>query len=171
MPKKILVSILVFGLAGLMILSCAEGKNQEEAWDIKQQSFERLAPDFTLPDIHGNAVSLHTLRGKVVLILFTTTWCPYCIKDIPNLKKIHAQYSDKDFELLAVYIQESQRKASSFAAKHSLPYTLLLDSTGQVARAYGVVGVPTKVLIGKDGKIYCRACRTLDIMLKELLGS
>ncbi|MBN1636779.1 MAG: TlpA family protein disulfide reductase [Deltaproteobacteria bacterium] len=170
MQKKIIVSFMLFCLISLMIIAGAEAKNQEENWDIKQQTIEFMAPDFTLSDLDGNTVSLNSLRGKVVLVLFTTTWCPYCIKDIPNLKKTYEQYCDKDFELLAVYIQESQRKVSSFAAKYNLPYTVLLDTKGAVARSYGVVGVPTKVLIGKDGKVYCRACRTLDIMLKELIG-
>jgi peroxiredoxin len=60
---------------------------------------------------------------------------------------------------------------SAFTLKHKLPYIVLLDTDGKVASMYGVRGVPTKVLISKEGKIICIACRSIDIMLEMLFNT
>jgi peroxiredoxin len=59
---------------------------------------------------------------------------------------------------------------SEYANEHKLPYKVLLDTDGRVASMYGVRGVPTKVLINKDGTILCVACRSIDIMLDLLFN-
>jgi len=168
MTKIRMILVLLLFVSGPLATSYAMDKDDKKQWDITQQGIEHLAPDFTLSDIKGNKVSLSDLKGHVVLVVFTTTWCPYCKREIPGLKKMYETYSQKGLEIVAVYIQESQQKVSAFASAYKLPYTILLDTSGMVARAYGIRGVPTKVLIGKDGIIYCRACRSLDIMLNKL---
>ena len=84
------------------------------------------APDFILRDLSGKARSLKEFRGKVVLLNFTTTWCPYCKKDIPNLKKLHASMKGKDFTLISIFVNESPKRVAIFAEKYALPYTCLL---------------------------------------------
>lgn len=167
MYKLLLVMFLVLNLFGCSFLKCS---SKEGKWDIKKQGIEEKAPDFVLKDLKGKEVKLSDYKGKTVLLVFSTTWCPYCRAEIPRLKKYYSQYKGKDFEILNIDIQESKEKVSSFASKHKLPYKVLLDSDGKVARAYGVRGVPTKILISKDGKILCRACRSLDILLEKQLG-
>jgi len=128
-----------------------------------------VAPDFTLKDLSGKTMSLKDLRGKVVLLDFTTTWCPYCKKDIPNLKKLFISMRDKNFELVSIFINESPKKVSAFAEKYSLPYTILLDEDAGVARAYGIRGVPTKVVVDKKGVIGCWQCIAAEDKIDELL--
>jgi cytochrome oxidase Cu insertion factor (SCO1/SenC/PrrC family) len=70
-----------------------------------------LAPNFTLKDLSGKNISLKDYRGKIVLLNFTTTWCPYCKKDIPNLKKLYTSMKGKDFALISIYVAESDRKS------------------------------------------------------------
>jgi len=171
MIKKIVALSVVLIFAFISSASCEEGEKGAGSYDIKKETIEVTAPDFNLKDLAGKTHSLSDYNGKTVLLNFTTTWCPYCIKDIPNLKKIYNGYQDKGFELIAVYIQESDKKVASFVKKHDLPYRVLLDTKGTAAQLYGVRGVPTKVLIDKNGKILCRACRTLKVMLEKELGS
>ena len=164
--------ILEGALALVLLLGLSTGvlaAKDEQAWNIREQGIERPAPDFTLPDLDGVPVTLTDLRGKVVLVVFTTTWCPYCKKELPYLKELYDKRRTDGLEILAIYIQESPQKVASFAARYGLPYRVLLDTTGQVARAYGVRGVPTRMLIDKDGVVRCVACRSLEIMLEELL--
>ncbi len=170
MKKKIVLMTACMFFAFLSTASCEEPGKKPQPYDIKQQSIERPAPDFTLKDLSGTAHLLSEYRGKTVLLNFTTTWCPYCKKDIPNLKKMYDTYKDQGFELIAIYIQESDKKVASFAEHYELPYTVLLDPDGSVAQTYGVRGVPTKVLIDKNGTILCWACRTLDVMLQKEFG-
>ncbi len=160
----------VFLVLGLVGCSSSVDSSKEEKGDIKEQSIVETAPDFVLEDLEGKKVKLSDYKGKVVLLVFSTTWCPYCRTEIPHLKKMYSQYKERGFEVINIDIQESKKKVSSFAAKHELPYKVLLDADGEVARLYGVKGVPTKVLIGKEGKILCNPCRSVETLLESLLG-
>lgn len=128
------------------------------------------AHDFTLVDLAGKTWRLSDQKGKVVLLDFTTTWCPWCVKDIPHLKKLSQKYQgNRSFEFVAVYLQESRQKVSSFALKKGLPYRILLDLDGKVAAKYGVRGVPTKVVVDKDGNVLCWMCRDEEAIIDKAL--
>lgn len=129
----------------------------------------RMAPDFTLQDLKGKDRSLKDFRGKVVLLNFTTTWCPYCKKDIPNLKKLHASLKGRDFELVSIYVNESPTRVAQFAEKNSLPYTILVDSDAAIARQYGVRGVPMKVVLDRKGEVQCYQCTSAEDTAADLL--
>lgn len=128
------------------------------------------APDFSLKDLNGREVRLGDYRGKVVLLSFGATWCPHCRTAVPDLKAIAARYKDKEFVLLSIFIQESGKRVSSFAARYDIAYRILLDENGAVAKAYGVTGIPCKTIIGRDGGIVCHACEDVGPTLAKLLG-
>jgi len=116
-------------------------------------SKEEKALGFTLKDLHGNDVSLNDFSGKAVFLEFTTTWCPYCITMIPEIKKAYNDYKDKGLEVVAVYIRERKEDVEAFDKEHGIPYRVLLDPDGSIATQYRVVGVPTIIIIDKDGVI------------------
>ncbi len=130
----------------------------------------RTAADFSLTNLDGKAVALSDFKDQPVVIIFTTTWCPYCIKEIPNWKSLYARHKD-DVGFMAVYVNENRQKVASFAAAKALDYPVLLDPDGQVARAYGVRGVPTQVVIDREGKLFKQASFALaadiDAVLKD----
>ncbi|NQT90591.1 MAG: TlpA family protein disulfide reductase [Candidatus Omnitrophica bacterium] len=144
---------IVFTLALVVLLVASLGCEGQSAEVTRSGAPHReKAPDFTLAGLKGGDVKLSSLTGEgVVLLDFTTTWCPHCVTIIPALKEIHANY--KDVKVVAVYINESKANVEKFAKKHDLPYLVLLDSGGSVATQYKVRGVPTVVAIGKDGLI------------------
>lgn len=109
------------------------------------------AADFTLKDLKGNDVTLSSFRGKQVLITFGATWCPYCVKEVPELNAFFDKHKDKDVKVLSIDIQESLAKVSGFAQKNNIRYTMLIDTDGSVAQKYGVNGIPAVFLIDKDG--------------------
>jgi len=96
------------------------------------------------------------------MLNFFATWCPHCVTEIPELNKIHQSYGKDDFVLLAVNVQESRGKVSQFIDSKKIKYTVLLDSKSDVARAYGVRGIPTNALIDKKG-----ALRFIDHMVPD----
>lgn len=77
----------------------------------------------------------------------------------------------KEFELLSIYVSESPKRVAAFAAQYDLTYPILVDEDASVARNYGIRGVPTKVLVSKDGSIVCWQCTniTIDKKLQEFL--
>ncbi|TFG93516.1 MAG: TlpA family protein disulfide reductase [Syntrophobacterales bacterium] len=131
-------------------------------------SIEEPAPDFVLKDLNGSEVSLDDYKGKVVLLAFSTTWCPHCRKMPPYLNELRSSYGDKGLVILNIDIQEPQKKVRSYAEKQNIQYTVLLDEDGAVATAYQVRGVPSLILVDKKGTIVCRQCRSLDVLLEEL---
>ena len=66
-------------------------------------------------------------------------------------------------------LAESPKKVASFVEKYSLPYTILVDPEGSVARTYGIRGVPTKIVVAKSGLISCWQCTSAEDKIDELL--
>ncbi len=169
--KKVL-NFFIFALFTLFISSAEGAEKAEPAPSLVQKTIipaTPKAPDFTLKDLSGKTISLKDFHGKVVLLDFTTTWCPWCKKDIPNLKKLYASMKGKDFELLSIFINESPGRVQSFASRYSLPYPVLLDTEASVAHSYGIRGVPTKIVVKKDGTIGCWQCINADEKINEAL--
>jgi peroxiredoxin len=149
------------------LCSCSIGEEPRKSPPAKI-AVDAAAPDFKLKDLKGQDVSLGSLKERPVLLVFGTTWCPYCREEIPHIKEIYRQGKEKKLEVLNIYINEPEAKVATFAAKHELPYPVLLDKDGQVAERYQVRGVPTLVLLDRQGKIVCYQCRNLDAMLKGI---
>ncbi len=112
------------------------------------------APEFSLNDINGKQVNLKDFEAnKAVLLVFWATWCPYCVQEIPELKKINSEYKDKSLEIIAVDIKENPAAVSNFAKKQAIDYVVVIDVDGSVSKSYNVLGIPTNVVIDKDGFI------------------
>ena len=146
-------------------LSCSNSAAESARTNAAQG---KRAPDFTLKDLNGNSVSLMDFYGKKsVLLVCTTTWCPHCVTNIPDLKNIYNRYSNKGLEVLAMYVNEPENKVRTFSQKYDLPYTILLDIDGEAATTYKIRGVPTLMLIDKDGIIKYRGYNvTMDMIDK-----
>ncbi len=166
------VKVFLFALLGLMmvalplVLSCTEDRQPAREKNIS----EGAAPDFSLKDLNGGSFQLSAQRGKPVLLIFLTTWCPTCRTEIPHYKSIHETYSRRGLEVVSINIQEQKERVSRFAKNYRLPYKTLLDETGDVAGTYGVVGVPTMILIDKDGMILSREYFAVDTILETMLA-
>jgi len=112
------------------------------------------AKDFSLKDLKGNTVTLAELKGKkVVLLVFWATWCSYCKEEVPSLISLSDSLKGRDFQILAVSIKEKEKTVSAFVEKNKIPYTVIIDPDGKVAQDYGLIGVPTNIIIDKNGRI------------------
>ena len=115
------------------------------------------AADFTLPDLDGRPVALNQFLGKKpVLLVFWATWCPECKAAIPEINAMATGPLAAKLQVLGLDFRESREKVANAVKARGIRYPVLLDEKGQVARAYGVVGIPTYVLIGRDGKVIYR---------------
>ena len=111
------------------------------------------APDFTLKDINGQDFTLSSLRGKYVVLDFWGSWCGWCIKGFPEMKKAYAKHKDK-VEFVGVACQDTEAKWKAAVAKHELPWTNVFNSrTDTVNVAYALKAFPTKVIINPEGII------------------
>jgi len=126
------------------------------------------APDFRLKDLKGQDIRLADLKGRPVLLVFGTTWCPYCTEEIPRIREIHSRGRAANLEVLNIFVNEAEKKVAGYAARHGLPFTVLPDPDGKVAQLYQVRGVPMLVLLDRQGNILCIQCRNLESLLKRL---
>lgn len=111
------------------------------------------AKDFTLNDIKGNPLSLSSLRGKYVILDFWGSWCGWCIKGIPDMKKYYEKYAGK-FEILGVDCNDTEEKWKNAVEKYELPWLHVYNPrNSSVLEDYGVTGFPTKIVISPEGKI------------------
>ena len=111
------------------------------------------APDFTLEDINGNALSLSSLKGKYVILDFWGSWCGWCIRGIPSMKEYYAKYAGK-FEILGIDCNETQEKWKAAVKKYELPWLhVYCTRESNVFIDYAIEGFPTKIVVGPDGNI------------------
>lgn len=150
MIKKTLALLVVFTLVLISGLSAAElGINKGD-----------IAPDFILETLSGEKHSLSDYKGKQnVLLVFWASWCPPCMREIPDLIEIENKYSDKGLKILAVNVTTSDRlsKVKSTIKQKKINYTVLLDQTGEIATTYQVRGIPTNIIVDKEGVIKYRS--------------
>jgi peroxiredoxin len=113
-----------------------------------------LAPDFAAPDLHGQAVSLGSLRGKVVVVNVWATWCPPCRDEMPSMERLAAHFRGRDFQLLAVsQDEEGKEKVEEFARELGLTFPVLLDPQRRVGERFGVWGYPETFVIDRGGYV------------------
>ena len=111
------------------------------------------APDFTLNDINGKPFSLSSLRGKYVVLDFWGSWCGWCIKGMPEMKRYYGKYSGK-FEIVGIDCNDTERKWKDAVGKNALPWiNVKSEQEDATPQRYAVKGFPTKVIVAPDGTI------------------
>ena len=114
------------------------------------------APDFTLPDVDGNLVSLSSFRGKYVLVDFWAAWCPDCRKENPNIVSAWEKYKDKNFAVLGVSLDRNRDQWLAAIEKDKLTWTQVSDLkywSSEAAVLYCIRWIPMSFLIDPEGKI------------------
>jgi len=123
----------------------------------------RLAPDFAVPDLAGQAVRLSAFRGKVVLLNVWTTWCAPCREEMPSMERLHARLRGRDFQLLAVSQDEGGKSVvEPFVRELGLSFPILVDPDRQVGERYGVWGYPESFVIDRNGYVVERVIGPRD---------
>jgi len=142
------------------------------------------APDVTFKDLQGKDVRLADLKGKVVVINFWATWCEPCQIEIPWMISFQEKYADKGFTLLGVamddegksvvgpYVEKMQFDVDG--KKMAMNYPIVIGNDDLSSKFGGLIGLPTTVVVGRDGKIHKRflglvSHDELEKEIKELL--
>jgi len=114
------------------------------------------APDISLQLISGETISLDELKGKVVVLQFTASWCSVCRKEMPHLEKeIWLPNKDKDFMLIGVDYDEPLEKILAFKEQMKTTYPMALDPGAEIFAQFALKksGVTRNVVIDEKGKI------------------
>lgn len=131
------------------------------------------APDFKLKNMNGEEMTLASFKGKYTLLDFWGTWCGWCIKGMPDMKKYYAKYKNK-MEIVGICCRDTEKKWREGVEELQLPWTNLYNGKAdEITTNYAVSGYPTKILIDPDGnivEIFVGESEELYKKLDELFG-
>lgn len=146
-----------------MALPCASDAQTEAAADEDSKYATELlkpgteAPDFSLSTPDGKTVRLSDYRGKYVVLDFWASWCPDCVKDIPNIKRLYADYKERGIEFIGVSFDDNKEKWTAALAKYGIEYTQVSElkkwKTTEISGAYNIKWIPSLYLVSPEGKI------------------
>jgi len=115
-----------------------------------------MAPQFTMTLMDGSRVSIADLKGKVVLLQFTASWCVVCRKEMPFLEsEIWQEYKDKGLVMIGVDRDEPLETVQKFAKQMKITYPLALDPNADIFGMFALKqsGVTRNVIIDRNGRI------------------
>lgn len=119
---------------------------------LSASSAKGAAPQFTLTDIEGRALSLAQYRGKVVILDFWAPWCPPCRKEIPDFISLQHQYALQGLQVIGIGLDEPS-KVAAFVQENGINYPVAAGDDA-ISNLYGgVSGIPTTFIIDRQGVI------------------
>jgi peroxiredoxin len=140
----------LFGIALLCLLVFACSYDAKDKVDKDDK-----APLFVLTDVDGERTALEDYRGKIVVLEFFATWCEPCKITAPILQKLQARYKDSGVKVIGISIDEGVKapeEVRSFMKEHRFSYTVVIDN-GSAKKQYDAFGLPTTVIIDRNGRI------------------
>ncbi len=106
-----------------------------------------------IKDVNGHKIAPDDFKGKVVLVNFWATWCPYCKTEIPNLVRLQDKYGWAGFQVVGIAVQDTEAKVKSYAAENGINYPVAMGDDYYKSIYGGVDGLPTCFFVGKDGRV------------------
>lgn len=131
------------------------------------------APAFRVPLIEGPGVfdSRARLGKKVLVVRFQASWCQLCVKQAPDVQRIHESYRERGVEVIGLQVQDTLADARRFREAHGATYPGGLDPRLNVANRFGFKGTPYTVVIDRRGEMVARIHGSADaVRLARVLG-
>jgi thiol-disulfide isomerase/thioredoxin len=109
-------------------------------------------PHFSGHTLDARPLSLTDLRGKVVIVNFWASWCLECRPEMPILEGLHREFAWRGLAVIGINAREDKQAVARYAMELRLTFPLVLDQAGKNNRLYGVIGLPTSFVFGRDGR-------------------
>lgn len=139
-------------LAGVLLLTAVTTATASSA----TVQIGHPAPSVQLPVLRNAEtplLSLSALRGKVIYLDFWASWCGPCRISFPLLEELREEFHPMGFEVLAINLDEFEQDAVEFIERHPVGYPVIRDASGDLARRYGILGMPTGFLLDRHGVV------------------
>ncbi|MEA1887248.1 MAG: TlpA disulfide reductase family protein [Bacteroidota bacterium] len=153
MKKVIVISGLVISIMFFTTQSCNNAQVYEHGYIVK---IGDMAPDFLIKELDGSEYMLSDLRGKVVMLQFTASWCSVCRKEMPYIEReIWQEKKDEGLKVIGIDRDEPPETVRKFRNDVGITYPLALDPAAGIFSLYAEkdAGVTRNVIIDREGKI------------------
>jgi len=148
LPVAVVMVLAVGGAA------CAQAKTEAEAVP---------APEFSLQDLQGNALSLASYKGKVLVLNFWATWCPPCRREIPDFIEAYKEHQADGLEILGVSVDELSAEAvRDWVQKAGMNYPVAMATPKIIADYQPGNFIPATIVIDRGGRIRYRQSSLMD---------
>lgn len=158
-PKTCGKAALAWGLAVLMMGAVPVAMGQPAVADLLKTLTLSDYPDgimwpppFKGQTHAGQAVSLADMQGRVVLMNFWASWCAECRPEMPSFERLHQEFAAQGLAVVGINFREETEIVQRYANDLGLTFPMVLDPQGEIFKLYGVVGLPTTFLVGRNGR-------------------
>ena len=175
MIRRTLIAALLLPLvlagAGTAVENGALTPERPQLGEFIPNSPPMPAPTISLVDLAGNTISLSEFAGRLVLINLWATWCEPCLREMPSLERMQSRLGDKITVVAISQDRGGGKTVEPFINKLGLKsFKTYLDPKSDAGRAFKVAGLPTSILIDRDGKVLGRVEGAAEWDSPKLLG-
>ncbi|MCK5250485.1 MAG: TlpA family protein disulfide reductase [Spirochaetaceae bacterium] len=148
--------ILTTTIILLVFTTCSRTSGPPDSEILRDLGFRPIPegsefPDISFTDTGNQTHSLGEFKGSVILLNFWASWCPPCRAEMPSMGHLAEELKNSDFVMIPVNVQEPLELVESFVTEFEIGFPVYLDINADAARAIGVSGLPTSILIDRDG--------------------
>jgi thiol-disulfide isomerase/thioredoxin len=144
-----------FSRGDAFVMDDERAQEEEEEAEEGAALLGKPAPEFSGRLLDGSEFSLGSLKGRVVVMDFWATWCPPCVASIPSIQKMSEKFAAAESPVTVIGINQDQgktRTVKSFVDKRKITFQQVMDE-GEIGNLYGVTGIPTTVILDREGVV------------------
>jgi len=129
------------------------------------------APEISLADSSGQTIELSDLRGKPVIVNLWATWCEPCLREMPSLERVQSRFGERIAVLAVSEDRGGGKTVDPFIAKLGLKSVkIYIDPKSEAGHAFAVRGLPTSLLIDRNGMVIGRVEGAAEWDSPKILG-
>jgi peroxiredoxin len=145
---------------GLLVAALAPAASADEpalgslfkTLDLRGYTSRTAPPQFSGSTLDARQLSMTEYRGTVIVLTFWASWCLECRVEMPALERLHREFSSRGLAIIGVNARESKGAVRRYAKELGLTFPFVLDPNGKINALYGVIGLPTTFVVGRDGR-------------------
>jgi peroxiredoxin len=145
---------------GLLVAALAPAASADEpalaallkTLDLRGYTPRSAPPQFSGSTLDARRLSMTEYRGTVIVLTFWASWCLECRVEMPALERLQREFSSRGLAIIGVNTRENKEAVRRYAKELGLTFPLVFDWDGKINALYGVIGLPTTFVVGRDGR-------------------